>query len=115
MDHGSDIERTSADGKADSSVRADAADQPVQKQPLKHRIAAIVWDSLDKTPEERKFVAKIDWYILSYCCISYFCKYLDQTNVGYPALRPGLIVVRLSNIDTDLRAPSRSAMHTFRE
>lgn len=85
MDPESDIERTSAGSKADPSVRVDAADRPESKRPLRDRIAAIVWDSLDKTPEERKFVAKIDWYILSYCCISYFCKYLDQTNVSYLA------------------------------
>ncbi|GKT67999.1 pantothenate transporter protein [Colletotrichum tofieldiae] len=58
--------------------------QPNEQQPkrsLRKRIAAVVWDSLDKDPEERKFIAKIDWWILSYCCIAYFVKYLDQTNV----------------------------------
>ncbi|GJC79538.1 pantothenate transporter liz1 [Colletotrichum liriopes] len=59
--------------------------QPNEQQPkrsLRKRIAAVVWDSLDKDPEERKFIAKIDWWILSYCCIAYFVKYLDQTNVS---------------------------------
>lgn len=51
--------------------------------PLRKRILSVVWDSLDKAPEERKFVAKIDWWILTYCCIAYFVKYLDQTNVSY--------------------------------
>ncbi|KAH8666837.1 major facilitator superfamily domain-containing protein [Xylariales sp. PMI_506] len=46
------------------------------------KVASVVWDSLDKSPEERKFLAKVDWWILSYCCISYFVKYLDQTNVS---------------------------------
>ncbi|TEA20509.1 Pantothenate transporter liz1 [Colletotrichum sidae] len=59
--------------------------EPTQSRPkrsLRKRIAAIVWDSWDKTPEERKFISKIDWWILSYCCVAYFVKYLDQTNVS---------------------------------
>ncbi|KAK8058471.1 hypothetical protein PG994_008919 [Apiospora phragmitis] len=52
------------------------------KFPLRKRLWSVVWDSLDKTPEERKFIAKIDWWILSYCCVSYFVKYLDQTNIS---------------------------------
>jgi hypothetical protein len=54
----------------------------VTRRPLRRRIMAVIWDSLDKTPEERAFIAKIDWWILSYCCIAYFVKYLDQTNVS---------------------------------
>ncbi|GKT45089.1 pantothenate transporter liz1 [Colletotrichum spaethianum] len=68
MDHSSND-----DGKDAFSVVA----QPNEQQPkrsLRKRIAAVVWDSLDKTPEERKFIAKIDWWILSYCCIAYFVK-----------------------------------------
>jgi ACS family pantothenate transporter-like MFS transporter len=30
------------------------------KLPLSKRILAVVWDSLDKTPDERAFIAKID-------------------------------------------------------
>jgi ACS family pantothenate transporter-like MFS transporter len=54
-----------------------------QPRPLKQRILAVLWDSYDKSPEERKFINKIDWWILSYCCIAYFVKYLDQTNVSH--------------------------------
>lgn len=52
------------------------------RRPLSKRILGILWDSLDKDPEERKFVAKIDWWILTYCCVAYFVKYLDQTNAS---------------------------------
>ncbi|KAK7754494.1 hypothetical protein SLS62_003514 [Diatrype stigma] len=83
MDHDGDIERRSVAKNANvSSTSVDDASRPIQKRSLRQKIAAVVWDSLDKSPEERKFVAKIDWWILSYCCISYFCKYLDQTNVS---------------------------------
>lgn len=54
----------------------------LQRRPWSKRILAVIWDSLDKAPEERAFIAKIDWWILSYCCIAYFVKYLDQTNVS---------------------------------
>lgn len=65
------------------SEHAATGNTPSQgKLPLSKRILSIVWDSLDKTPEERRFIAKIDWWILSYCCIAYFVKYLDQTNVS---------------------------------
>lgn len=52
------------------------------KLPLGKRILSIIWDSLDKSPKERALIAKLDWFILSYVCIAYFVKYLDQTNVS---------------------------------
>lgn len=70
--------------KDDAVVNAEAAsadEQLLRKKPLSKRILGILWDSLEKSPEERKFMAKIDWWILTYCCIAYFVKYLDQTNV----------------------------------
>ncbi|KAI8268890.1 hypothetical protein K4K58_003676 [Colletotrichum sp. SAR11_239] len=69
------------DGKDVVSVTIEPG-QRQSKLSLRKRIAGIVWDSLDKTPEERRFIAKIDWWILSYCCVAYFVKYLDQTNVS---------------------------------
>lgn len=53
-----------------------------QRLSRKKRLLGIIWDSFDKPPEERKFMAKIDWWILTYCCVAYFVKYLDQTNVS---------------------------------
>ncbi|KAJ3520553.1 hypothetical protein NM208_g13660 [Fusarium decemcellulare] len=51
------------------------------RKTLPHKILRIIWDSLDKSPEERKFINKADWWIMSYVCVAYFVKYLDQTNV----------------------------------
>lgn len=68
------------DEKCDPSViQASLADEPLT---LRKRILGILWDSLGKSPQERKFVAKIDWWILTYCCLAYFVKYLDQTNIS---------------------------------
>ncbi|KAI5923436.1 pantothenate transporter liz1 [Camillea tinctor] len=69
--------------KDDPSINTSLVDNgPAPQRSLRQKIAAVVWDSLDKTPEERRFIAKIDWWILSYACIAYFVKYLDQTNVS---------------------------------
>jgi ACS family pantothenate transporter-like MFS transporter len=73
--------------KDDAIVNAETAsaeEQLHRKKPLSKRILGVLWDPLEKTPEERRFIAKIDWWILTYCCVAYFVKYLDQTNVSSP-------------------------------
>lgn len=35
----------------------------------------------DKTPEERKLIRKVDFFILSFCCLMYFFNYLDRSNL----------------------------------
>lgn len=83
------IQALSAEGKDTHVQETGLSDdsslerQSESRRPLKKRILAVLWDSFDKSPEERKFVATIDWWILTYCCIAYFVKYLDQTNVRY--------------------------------
>ncbi|KAF9534154.1 major facilitator superfamily domain-containing protein [Crepidotus variabilis] len=32
--------------------------------------------------EEKRLLAKIDWFILSYCCLMYFSNYLDRSNIS---------------------------------
>ena len=45
-----------------SDVQADSG--PPRKQSLRQRVRDIVWDSLDRSPEERKLISKIDFFIL---------------------------------------------------
>ncbi|KAF2811303.1 MFS general substrate transporter [Mytilinidion resinicola] len=40
-----------------------------------------VWDDPDKSTEEKKFLFKLDFFTLIYCCLGYFCKGLAQTNI----------------------------------
>ncbi|KAK0646728.1 putative MFS transporter Liz1/Seo1 [Cercophora newfieldiana] len=40
-----------------------------------------VWDSLDKSPEERHFVYKLDLLLLTFGCLGFFTKFLNQTNL----------------------------------
>ncbi|KAJ5888980.1 Major facilitator superfamily domain general substrate transporter [Penicillium taxi] len=46
------------------------------------RLKASLWDTWDKSPEERKLVQKVDWWLLSYACTAYFIKSLDQSNTS---------------------------------
>lgn len=82
----SDVQET---GLADDSS---LERQSETRLPLKKRILSVLWDSFDKSPEERKFIATIDWWILTYCCIAYFVKYLDQTNVCPGAMNCSRII-----------------------
>lgn len=41
-----------------------------------------VWDTFDKSPEERKFLFKLDGIILTLASLGYFIKYLDQVNIN---------------------------------
>ncbi|KZT02257.1 MFS general substrate transporter [Laetiporus sulphureus 93-53] len=44
---------------------------------LKH----LIWDTWEKPPEERRFLARLDACLLTYAALSYFSKYLDQQNI----------------------------------
>ena len=41
-----------------------------------------VWDTFDKSPEERKFLYKLDTVVLTLASLGYFIKYLDQININ---------------------------------
>ncbi|EPE28443.1 MFS general substrate transporter [Glarea lozoyensis ATCC 20868] len=45
-------------------------------------IQRYIWDDPDKSPEEKKFLLKLDFFLLSYGCLGYFCKNLDQANIN---------------------------------
>lgn len=66
----------------DDADTSEGGDHRPKKDTLKRKILRVIWDSLDKSPEERRFVAKADWWIMTYVCVAYFVKYLDQTNVS---------------------------------
>lgn len=61
----------------DSGVAVDV----VQIQP-KRNWRSYVWDTFDKSPEERKFLFKLDAALLTFASLGYFIKYLDQINVN---------------------------------
>lgn len=48
----------------------------------RRRWYSYIWDTFDKSPEERKFLFKVDAAILSFASLGYFIKYLDQMNIN---------------------------------
>uniref|UniRef100_A0A0W0GCK8 Putative MFS general substrate transporter n=1 Tax=Moniliophthora roreri TaxID=221103 RepID=A0A0W0GCK8_MONRR len=44
-------------------------------------LRSYIWDTWDKPPEERKFLHRLDSFLLTYAALSYFSKYLDQQNI----------------------------------
>jgi MFS transporter, ACS family, pantothenate transporter len=54
----------------------------VVHQKLERKWQSYIWDSLDKSPEERKFVFKLDCAVLTFATLGYFIKYLDQSNIN---------------------------------
>jgi ACS family pantothenate transporter-like MFS transporter len=41
-----------------------------------------IWDTFDKSTEERRFLFKLDAVLLTFASLGYFIKYLDQININ---------------------------------
>jgi MFS transporter, ACS family, pantothenate transporter len=57
------------------------AEEVIQTKP-KQNWRSYIWDSLDKSPEERRFLFKLDCAVLTFASLGYFIKYLDQNNIN---------------------------------
>lgn len=71
----------------------------VQEQP-KRRWQSYIWDSLDQSPEERRFLFKLGSAVLTFACLGYFIKALDQSNVNN-AFVSGMYVPNLLLLRSD--------------
>ncbi|KAH5082868.1 hypothetical protein HBI23_067770 [Parastagonospora nodorum] len=40
------------------------------------------WHEPDTSPEEKKLIFKLDWFLLSFSCLCFFVKQLDQNNIS---------------------------------
>jgi ACS family pantothenate transporter-like MFS transporter len=47
-----------------------------------HTAQRYIWDDPDKSADEKRFLRKLDFFLLTYTCLGYFCKNLDQTNLS---------------------------------
>lgn len=70
----------SKDNLAEPEVQQHA-DEVIRTKP-KRKWQSYVWDTLDKSPEERKFLFKLDAAVLTFATLGYFIKYLDQSNIN---------------------------------
>lgn len=52
-----------------------------KRKPLRRRVRELLWDSFDRSPAERRFIAKIDFFILTWAGFSYFSKNLNSNNL----------------------------------
>ncbi|KAI1789063.1 MFS general substrate transporter [Ganoderma leucocontextum] len=46
------------------------------------KVRHFVWGEVPESKVERNLLLKIDWFILSYCCLMYFSNYLDRSNLS---------------------------------
>lgn len=60
---------------------ASSSQDVVQSTP-KRTWRSYLWDTFDKSPEERRFLFKLDAVILTFASLGYFIKYLDQVNIS---------------------------------
>lgn len=64
------------------------SDDPLQSSSIsvqstpKRTWRSYLWDTFDKSPEERRFLFKLDAVILTFASLGYFIKYLDQVNIN---------------------------------
>ncbi|KAI1609153.1 retrograde regulation protein 2 [Exophiala viscosa] len=79
-----DVKGVKVDGAPDSprdeSIPSSPTD-PIRAKPQR-TWQSYVWDSLDKSPEERRFLFKLDAAVLTFASLGYFIKYLDQININ---------------------------------
>ena len=57
------------------------AEATIQKS-VKKSWKGWIWDTFDKSPEERNFLFKLDAALLTFASLGYFIKYLDQANIN---------------------------------
>ena len=65
----------------DNPVAAHRAEEVIQAKP-KQKWISYIWDTFDKSPQERRFLFKLDAAVLTFATLGYFIKYLDQSNVN---------------------------------
>ncbi|ABN66021.2 Pantothenate transporter FEN2 (Fenpropimorph resistance protein 2) [Scheffersomyces stipitis CBS 6054] len=46
------------------------------------KLKTVVWGKIPTDPVERRLLFKMDWFILSYCCLMYWVNYLDRANLA---------------------------------
>ncbi|KAK3956940.1 major facilitator superfamily domain-containing protein [Pseudoneurospora amorphoporcata] len=77
-----DIQGPSSSTKSSShEYNSDSQSTELVQGKSKRSWRSYVWDTLDKSPEERRFLFKLDAMILTLAFLGYFIKYLDQVNI----------------------------------
>lgn len=46
------------------------------------KVLTILWGEKSHDPKLAKLIVKIDWFVLSFCCLMYWVNYLDRLNIS---------------------------------
>lgn len=76
-----DVAATAISPVLPPSPPIDDAQWGEKRKPLRRRVRELLWDSFDRSPAERRFIAKIDFFILTWAGFSYFSKNLNSNNL----------------------------------
>lgn len=70
---------SATESPVDTSLVGEQA--PVETETFVQRFKGVFWDTLDRSPKERRFLAKVDFFILTWAGFTYFSKNLNTNNV----------------------------------
>ncbi|GJC81484.1 pantothenate transporter liz1 [Colletotrichum liriopes] len=70
------------DGISTTSRVATAADTKPEPPQQPQEAGWFHWHEPGTSPEEKKLIFKLDWFLLSFGCLMYFIKQLDQNNIS---------------------------------
>ncbi|KAJ5227578.1 uncharacterized protein N7469_007584, partial [Penicillium citrinum] len=68
--------------RTEETTAESMASNPGVQKDVKRRWVSYIWDTFDKSPEERWLMFKLDTAILTFASLGYFIKYLDQININ---------------------------------
>ncbi|GAM37431.1 hypothetical protein TCE0_024f07348 [Talaromyces pinophilus] len=72
---------TATVGSENERTSSELSDTIIQKE-VKRKWTSYIWDTLDKSPEERRLLFKLDTALLTFASLGYLIKYLDQINLN---------------------------------
>ncbi len=82
MDSDTKVVGAGYDGGKSGNNSIHEEDETVIAAKPKRTWRSYFWDTFDKSPEERRFLTKLDGVVLTLASLGYFIKYLDQVNIN---------------------------------
>lgn len=72
-------------GASSPNITSDSEASAVLQETPKRSWKSYIWDTFDKSPEERRFLFKLDAALMTLASLGYFIKYLDQVYMASPS------------------------------
>lgn len=77
-----EVSSIDADSHDGHNIQTNSSPQYSSTRRFLRAIQRYIWDDPDKPEQEKKFLLKLDFFLLTYACLGYFCKNLDQSNIN---------------------------------